>query len=1704
MNRSDPHVALDTEEGPEMGRWARWSASRQASAILAVSVALVVATSALLQGLGAPAQEPGPSASPGPTSAAASPSPAPTATPEPWTALEVPEIPAVADLSTLDVDAAGVQPSASFSLASLGGAPAKDLASRIEVQPPVALAVAPGADAGQAILRPEQPLTPGTVYRFSLRGAGGEIQGSWAFRVRSPLRVLSTIPGNETTNVPVERGIEFAFDQEGAADIAPYFSIDPAVPGRFERHGLTQVFVPDHLDAATLYTATLRAGLPRTGTDLTLEHDVVVRFETTGSSVEPATIVFGRDAVETAPDQVPVIGVAVVSDGSTPEPTSVDVVVRRYADEASAAAALSDFLLQPRWAQFSMPSLDSDGLAEVARFTAKLEAGSSPDARTIRFPEPLPAGWYAVELAGTGATAFLQVTRVSAWTAVLTDSTVAWVNDVVTGAAIAGATVAVRGASPFATADARGLAVGSTPDALVPPAEANGRTVPASPPLLVVRAPGGDSLLLALEISTGAEVYRGEWWEKTTSADQTYWALLYTDRNLYRRTDRIEAWGYLRARDGGAVPANLEIQVVDSGSAAELDAPALARAIVATQPTGAWLATVPIDGLPYGSYDVRVVANGRIVARAWVQVGAIAKPAYQLALSSDRSAVIAGTDVQFTVTATFFDGSPVPSLPLWLEDQERSTTVDLITGPDGTATWTLATTVDTSDPSEVGQDQSVAVRPVDPEEGELAAYASVFVFPSADHIGATGRLTASTLSVSGSAHAVDIARVDRELAAGTWDGDPNGAAIGGRTVTVGVTRLHQVRTQVGTTYDFIEKVSRPVYQYETIETELGGPGNVTSAADGSFSFSWTVPDPADQYRVTLRSKDAAGRVEARQVVVGQAVQDWWSPPQTSFVTAGGKQPSEVDYAVGDTVDWRITQDGTTKAAKPGERFLYVVAQRGLVDARTSTAARFTRTFAASDAPGVFIMGVRFTGTTYAPKAADWAVFRRSTRALTVTVTPDRAAYRPGDSLTLSIRTVGADGRPTAADVVLQAVDEKLFTMGAARVPGILDDLYAWVDSGIVRISSTHQLPSAGHEGEGGDTTGGGERTDFRDTLASRIVRTGADGLATTTIHLSDDLTSWHVVAAALTNGLQAGVGEVLVPVGLPLFADVTTAETYLASDRPWVRLRAFGTALSAGDPVVFTVAAPSLGMAPTEVRSTAFQAAWIELPTLAAGRHELHVKVVASTHTGAAGAPLADALVRPFQVVASRVTVAAAWYGTIGEALPTIDDAALVTYTFTDAGAARYLPSLLDASEASSLRLDSVLARDLALGLLSGRFGMDARTLPEPLDYERYEVAAYGLPPEERSGVALLPDAGPDLRLAARLAELAPGLLPTATLIEALNLVVGEPSLPRDLRIAALAGLASLGEPVDGGLREALAASDLTIDERIDLALGYLGIGDEATARSLERALLREHGQRLGGWVRIDAGSRDASTVATARLLVVAAGIGDPLAPAMADYVAANPSKETLTSLEIVAAARLALDRTPPAAARLAYTVEGTRTEASIEPGGSVRITLTAAQRRSLRLEQLAGSVAVVASWRRPVDTATMTTDPALGLTRIVPTKPVSPSAIVTVDLRTTIGPQAVGGGCYEVVEQAPSGLVPLAGQWSGATDVIWPTSVVGQEVRFTVSCGDAVSSGPTLRYVARVVNAGTFTWEPALMQHTSVATAAAASAGGTVTIATK
>ncbi len=1635
--------------------------------------------------------------------------PTPVTTPEPtvdpagWSAVDLPPYEPVADLAPTRTEPGGASIDTAFVLTSRSG-PAADLAKHLEVVPPVDLAVARGGTAASVRLTPVVPLDQGTTYRFALRLADGSLAGSWVYQTGSAPRVARTLPADKRTNVPVDTGIEITWDQDGVGNLAPYFSISPKVGGRFERHGRTAVFVPDALQPRTVYTVTVRRGVDLEGSRLVLDRDVTFQFETRakdGTKVKRPRWLAAEPLVESPTGSAPLISVS-----ADRRITRVDVRVHRLPTLEGAVRAYLALRDAPDWAQRSDTGVvPVAGLARVARFSVPVNHWPSDgrDGGWIKFPDSLPAGWYLVTIPrdGRDVQLVLQVTDVQATAITGSGRTVIWAHDLAAGGPLGGATVRGLDRGRFGRTAADGLLVAPTPARL---ATADLEAAPRDR-IIVVRAAGEEAgaaprpdRTLFLPVDA---------WASDVPFRDRFWRLLYTDRSLFRSTDTIEAWGVLQPRSGGAAPA-AELRLVAGGcwdgyddegeSCADV---AIVRAAVRPDAsTGVFTASVPIAGVPAGDYELALYVDDLRAAGTHLAIGVIRKPAYRLDVVTDRTVVVAGDRLVATATASFFDGTPAPGVAFVVgsgfEDDEGEDVATRTTGADGRG--------DAVVPVEINDGQwawrEVAVWPEGPEEASISASTSVLAFASRVVLDGEATLDGPSLAIAGSLHQVDLERLEGEVRAGLdQEIRPNGAAVAGATVRIRIEERWQVKVPTGRVYDFIAKKAIDTYEYRDRERSLG-TRRVTTDANGRFALETDVASD-HWYTIDVLADDADGRTTRL---------DLWAEREEALDRGGeGGLPTltldgnvdadgERAYAVGDPI--RATIRGADGAPMPtgGDRqYLFFTARPGHLDARVEATPRLRSTFTEADIPGLSIGAAWFDGTTGGVTSVYWgcgaylptveASFDTTTRALEVELEADAARYRPGETATVAIRTTDAAGRPVAADVILRAVDEKLYAIGGALEGEALDELYWSIASGdgLAATAGSHSLPVfvpfTGETCGPGTTGGGGEdvttRDDFRDTLLFRRVRTGADGRATASFDLSDDLTSWRVSATAIGARKEVGQGTVQVPVALPLFVEAPLAPDYLTGDRPRLRVRAYGEALTAGDRVTFTVSAPSLGMATATVVGRAFEAVEVPMPRLVAGDHA--VTIEASAGTGAAAAR--DRLVRTIRVVDTRFTQRRTAYGDLADGLPDVAaSTSLVDIVFADAGRARHLGTLEELADGDGARLDQALAAAIARDLLVTTFDVDpARFDGEPFDPAPYLVRAAGDDDDadyEIRGLALLPYAGADEALSARAALLGGARVAGEDLADYFRWLrsakgdaefedYGPPPAGRESRSLALAGLAGLGEPVVPAIRAALADPDLTIRERLYLALGAAALGDHATALRVERDLLTRHGERMGPWLRLRVGSSLDDTIeATALVALIGATVGDPVAEWAEAYVEANPARDDLMSLQRAGYVERVLARTPAAAARVAYAVDGSERTVAIPAGDALSLTLTPAQWATFRARTVAGKVDLAVSWDAAVDPGTLATDPSFTLRRTVTPGPViSSSGRVEVTLTATFGPQAVRG-CYDVTDTLPSGLAPFGDG--------------GQRVTL---CLDP--KAPSASYRARVVTPGTYRWEPAILQ---------------------
>ena len=1176
---------------------------------------------------------------------------------------------------------------------------------------------------------------------------------------------------------------------------------------------------------------------------------------------------------------------------------------------------------------------------------------------------------------------------------------------------------------------------------------------------LEVRAPDGRAVIVALGLRS-AWGYEGLGFGFDGSDGPGYWTLFRTDRGTYRPTDTINVSGLLRSRADRSIPTDVSVRLLPGEGGSDVP---ISTVPVSLSSRGMFTVKVQLKDLPRTGYRLELLVGSIAVSSVWIYVAEIRKPAYQIDVTTDRRAYVVGEPVEMSARVTFYDGTAAPGLDLQIEafGKELQRTTDA----EGRIQASLIAGYGEND-SPGYELTSVGVRPVRPEEGQISGEIDVLLVPSRVWAKGTGAVEGGRVTVDGQLSWADLAALDAARARGEHPDDGSGVPIAGRALTIEITRYVERRTQTGTRYDYIEKEVVPEYDTDYDEVSVG-TYPATSDSRGAFHVSVAVPSSTDRYDARIAAKDREGREFEVTLFLEPTNQRPTVQRRPYIVDVGAcGRGASLNVGLGEQVD--ATMRAGDGSIATGGRFLYLISRQGSLDVTVQDAATFRPVFRDGDLPSFDVVGVWQTDDGFAT-ASVLARVDVADKQIRVGLKPDAGRYQPRDTVNVRVTTTGPNGDPIAADVILQGVDQKLFTIGQAFDVEPAGELFSPVGSGIVLSSSTHVSPFESNDGCGDEGGGGEGRNDFRDAVTFQRITTDASGRGSATFRLSDDLTSWHLTATAAASNLDVGQVSILIPVGLDFFAEPALAPEYLAGDQPVLRVRGYGDALADGDPMRVVVTSPALQLNAT-VMGTAFQAVAVPLPRLAAGRYAITIAAEA-THGGRV---LRDTLTRTINVVPSRLTALTTSVDELTAGFsPRGGGSGMTTYVITDAGRGSLVSLLSQLAGSTSARFDSAAAADFARSVLIDEFGTDPDSLPTSgYDADRYQ----------QGGVALLPYAGVDLELSA----LAALTVPTRLSADGLsNWLTDEGTLGTSEReLLALAARAGLGQDVAAELL-ALDPAAVTIREQLWLALGLAAVGDDAGARAIERALLDAYGQRLGRWVRLEVGtSREDSLEASGLLLVLAGRIGDPLAADVARYLVDQPSTERVFPLQLVAYAESALQRLPRATGRFAYTIDGTRREVDLAAGGSFTLTLIPSEVATLRLETLEGKLDVVTSWQT-TDVPT-TNSPHLTVTRTVtPDVGSVDGKLVRVTLTVGFGPQAPRG-CYVLTDLLPSGLAPVTATpgWEAEDEngnrVIGPYEVDGQRVSWCVYPGQlSLPYG----YSARVVSPGTYRWEPAVVQ---------------------
>lgn len=1561
-------------------------------------------------------------------------------------------------LEAVGADANGIAPDARFVLSSSASLTPQVIEKYLAFSPKVDFDVKGSSATNTYEIVPKNPLAADAVYTLAIaRGPLAARAYSWAYQVKAPFGVVSSIPADKGSQVPVRTGIELRFNREDISSPDKFVSITPAVAGRFETAGSLVRFVPnDPLDYRTVYTVTVKPGLGARDTADTLQEEVRIRFETQAeNSYETDNFAyFSSHMSEFAPG-----GSIAIQMNAGRSVSSVGVTVYRLPSSRAYVDSITKSEGDEPWMRYASPA--KTNFPE----TQKVFSGSLPLERAdylslVRLPYNLPNGYYAIvaEAGKVKDVSWFQVNPAASYAAFSSGKSLIWLKDIATEAPLPNVPI-LFGGKVVGKTGADGVALFGTPAELVATTSDPYYFSQGKRSFFTADVPGG-ALAIPMEGEYG--------YSRLLSRGDMWWDYVSLNKNVYLPTDTVRFWAIQKPRGGGAISGDVNVRLSDPyWSDTENNVTVYGEKNVKLSEFGALTGEIGFENLKPGLYELSFRKNGETISRQTLTVASYLKPAYKLSLEPTKTAIFAGETATFKLKAELFDGTPVSNMSFTyraygagLDGAEGAVTVNA----KGEGSFSIAPKYVESSywPSYAYVD----VRPAAAEEGRIETNAAVAVF--GPHILNTvtetrqgGRATFSVKT-----RAVSISGTAREP---YWDSESYlGAAIPGALTRMDISEVIYRSEKTGTGYDPINKLTYPIYKYWTEERAVESRSLV--ADQGGVATASFDPEKGKTYKVAFVSSDDVGRV----------VKDTWYVYGGYFGMAGddkivaddrsvmlqSRDDGRKEYHIGDKVSVQLRGEGGYTPSVGVGKFAFLSVRNGDISYRVQDSPEYEAAFGEADVPNVQIFPAWFSGGRFRSSYAFNAAFASDDKRLNVSVTKDRASYAPGGKAVLDVRVTDKNGAPVRAEVNVSALDEAVFSISPDE-RDIVSDLYRGVYSQVI-VRTSNVPPSQGGGAEKGGGDGDGPRSKFNEVAVFTSVTTDASGRARVEVKLPDSITSWRITSQAVTKDLHVGKSVAFLPVTLPFFVDATMNESYLSGDRLVLRLRTFGVSSGVGS-VNYTVESGTLPF--KKVESVAGASADVPVGTLIAGTHDITVRAKNGAN--------ADSIARKLSVVDSYFTAVESktYVGKPGLTISN-DAAGLTTLMFGSAGRDALYGELRSLRHSWGKRLDQRGSTVAASRLLESYFG-------EKSELSDMNLGAYQ---SGNGGMQLLPYSSDDLELSAVAAHLLDDVsvdVGTLRTYLAASIRDGKTDVHRAAR--ALYGLSAFHEPVLVKLQQLRRERSLDLADKAFVALALDTLGAKEEARQVFEEDIRPAIKSQRSYAYVSGLKGDDTITTTALVAALAASLEEPGHAKLAAYAMDNHPKETLANFELLTYVKKVLPALDPQEVSFAYELRGKTERKTLHKGEHFSLTLSKQDLATFRLAEVTGTLGVSATYEIATAPAAMAKSNDIRLTRSYEVGDVMRTEFKEGDLvRVRLNPQyerMAPKGAYQIVDHAPSGLRPVDQEsfryYSGDRRV-YPSEIDGQKVTFIV---DPEYRSAPIYYMARVVSKGTYKAEPALLQ---------------------
>ncbi|MBN2852267.1 MAG: Ig-like domain-containing protein [Clostridia bacterium] len=1493
------------------------------------------------------------------------------------------------------------------------------------------------------------------------------IMATFVYQTASKFAIAGYLPNTQSTNVPVNTGIEVYFPNADVKNFEQAFSISPDVRGNFEVHDNAYVFVPsDNLEYKTVYTVTLAGGIIENSDGQLISDQTVFSFETMAKEEEVSAYKYrGYVNFNKLMYEYPGNGmVSIPYYMNMPEESqtvSMMTDVYKFDSGNQMVSYIKEVLAKPYWSMYNADEakLDTSGLTSVQSFNNQVSYTNNNYQFVLDIPEKLEKGTYLVKMTWEhGETfVFIQVTDLSAYIFDDDENTYVWVHHLLT--------------KESTDASVNGINTSNEGLAVVPNKSLE------------------DNVIVISDDDNETYIFKNPYYYGTYN---NFWNVLTTDRSLYKPDDTVNFFGFISPREGNLSESKVTVEINRGYFYYYFDNTRNSSRFIPPFPmqevplvslevplvNGFYEGDVTLPSLSEGYYTITVKYDGKQISNQYFNVEEYVKPSMTISITPDKKAVFANEQVTFNVNTSFFEGTPVSGLDVTYYINYNNEYIESDAKSDLNGNVSFRYTPKYQDKAQGTRYIYVGVRAQLPEQGELNTTTAVAVYMNDIDYTYETDIKDKMILLNG-----NVFNFVPDYKTG---GVINSGGYSFEDISMNLYKNTLVKKESGTYYDYINKKTVKQYTYETEKTLIQSK-TLKTDADGNFKteFPYTEADRT-WYTIEMSVKDKNNR-EVDKTAYISARYNYEAYSYMGYQTELDKET----YSINDTVKARFVYGDEDVQAN---QYLFIIAQNGIRKTIITDKNIAEFSFLEDYIPDVLIQTVAFDGSSYVSSYQEQVRFTKEDRKLNVQITTDKKDYKPGEQAVVSVKVTDINNNPVSAKILISAVDEALLSLSDINID-FLEELYSYVDSGIRNTYGTHkdgmnifydnnyrggmgydleqsfsdsmissEAPIPSPTLNGNKSSDAVIRSEFKDTAAFLTIQTGNDGLGVAPLNLPDNITSWRLFGNAMSNDYFAGGGYININTTLPFFINVVTSDMFLINDHAYVGVTGYGDKLSINDMIDYKVYLKSNPDDFSTVTARAFERVNLPLPSFKEGNDSIIVEAYTDGYS--------DGLETKIKVKESynRVQVTDS-YQVSNQMILKSGSYGNTTLVFTDLEYMDYVTKAFGIAYYSSERLELLLARDKAVSILDS-YLTDENWIKQEntVDYKKYQ--------QSDGGLSILPYAQSDLKVTVDNFSYVRDSIDENLLLGYLYQQLND----NGSDAYVLYGLSQFNQPILLELDRTSKILNLTTEQLTYLALAYYNIGDTYQANEIFETRIKPQIVSVDPYEFINEKNEDYSIYVTSKVAYLAKLLNRDEAAGLFKYSVNHYSKEYVINNFTALYLDLQLKDKKESSSSFTYSYMGYTKEINFKDGKWFSYEIPSINLDQFKISDVNGDIGLLMTYEKDADITKINDSDVIKVTRKYydgttnqEKRVFSIGDIVKVEIKVEKGKNFIDT-IYEVTDILPSGLKAIEKpyQYLGSNYEYTYMRANQQTAKATVGKYFIENEG-TIVYYARVTNMGDY-----------------------------